>query len=57
MTTVRSILTTLLAMLREIFDEAAYERFLRAKGAAASSDSYCHFLQDRHAPGTPRRCC
>ncbi len=46
-----------IAILREIFDEAAYRRFLQRTGQAASRSSYRDFL--RQAPGAkPRpRCC
>ncbi len=53
----RSLFATLRAMLAEIFDEAAYQRFLRTEGVASSADAYRHFLQHRHAPGVARRCC
>ncbi len=44
--------------LREIFDEAAYERFLVQRQAAPSRESYAKFVRDREAAGTPRaRCC
>jgi hypothetical protein len=32
-----------LAALREIFDEAAYARFLRRTGVASSSEAYAEF--------------
>ena len=35
-----------LAMLREIFDEAAYERFLLRKQMASSSTAYAAFRQE-----------
>ncbi len=36
-----------LATLREIFDEAAYERFLARQGAVASRESYAEFADER----------
>jgi hypothetical protein len=48
---------TLLSVLREIFDESAYRRFLRGTGQAPSRASYSEFLAQRYA-GKPRpRCC
>ena len=48
---------TFLAVLREIFDESAYRRFLRRTGQPASRSSYRDFLAQRYA-GKPRpRCC
>jgi hypothetical protein len=46
-----------MAILREIFDEAAYRRFLQRTGQPASRSSYRDFL--RQTPGgKPRpRCC
>ncbi len=46
-----------MAILREIFDEAAYRRFLQRTGQPASRSSYGDFL--RQTPGAkPRpRCC
>jgi hypothetical protein len=42
---------------REIFDEAAYERFLTRTGRAQSCKSYAEFWRERQA-GRPRpRCC
>ena len=46
------------ATLREIFDEAAYERFLRSHALANSAESYAHFQRDRGATQERRpRCC
>lgn len=48
---------TFIAILREIFDESAYRRFLQRTGQAASRASYRDFLAQRHG-GRPRpRCC
>jgi len=35
------------AVLREIFDEAAYERFQNRMGVEAGRDSYSQFLRER----------
>lgn len=47
-----------LCVLREIFDENAYARFLAREGAASSRDSYAAFLREREAVVQRRpRCC
>jgi len=47
----------LLAALREIFDEAAYERFLKRACLESSPDAYDRFWRERDG-GRPRpRCC
>ncbi len=46
------------ATLREIFDEAAYERYLRRCGTSASSKSYADFTEHIRAHRERRpRCC
>jgi hypothetical protein len=46
------------AMLREIFDEAAYGRFLARTGNHRSSASYREFLREREtATASKPRCC
>jgi hypothetical protein len=48
----------LTCMLREIFDEAAYARFLKRTGSTASRASYAAFCREREcAPVRPTRCC
>lgn len=37
---------TLMAVLREIFDEAAYSRFLNRAGMASSSAAYAAFRRE-----------
>ena len=55
---VRQITSTLLATLREIFDESAYERFLARHGVASSVSSYARFCREREAAKVRRpRCC
>jgi hypothetical protein len=52
------ITRTLLAALREIFDESAYERFLVRQGLASSVASYARFCREREAAKARRpRCC
>jgi hypothetical protein len=49
---------TLLATLREIFDENAYARYLARVNATASRASYAAFLAERRAAELQRiRCC
>lgn len=46
------------AALREIFDEAAYARFLARTGQASSRAAYAGFLRERAASHERRpRCC
>jgi hypothetical protein len=48
----------LLATLREIFDEAAYERFLRRTQMASSAQAYSSFRQEFEEAKTRRpKCC
>ena len=42
----RDFLATAVATLREIFDEAAYVRFLSRAGVASSSASYAEFRRE-----------
>ena len=47
-----------LAVLREIFDEAAYERFLIRHGLEANSEGYAAFRRDHEDRKARRpRCC
>ena len=54
----KKILALLIAAAREIFDEAAYARFLERKGLANSRASYAAFLREQHTAKcrTPRCC-
>jgi hypothetical protein len=46
------------AMLREIFEEAAYERFCVREGVALTSASYAKFLREsEQARPQKARCC
>jgi hypothetical protein len=48
----------LLATLREIFDEAAYTRFLQRTQLAPSREAYAAFWQEREKTCARRpRCC
>jgi hypothetical protein len=55
---VHGFLAITFAALREIFDEAAYARFLRRTGMASSSGAYAAFRRE-FEEGTMRRpkCC
>ena len=45
-------------MLREIFDEAAYARFLERSQMASSPQAYDSFLRERESAAAKRvRCC
>jgi hypothetical protein len=49
---------TLLATLREIFDEGAYARFLNRAGMSASRESYAAFRREFEESKMRRpRCC
>lgn len=49
---------TILEVLREIFDEAAYARFLAAHNLPCSRESYAHYLRDSNSARERRpRCC
>jgi hypothetical protein len=54
---VMRVIGILVATLREIFDEAAYARFLGREGQV-SRESYAAFLREREAKTARRaRCC
>ena len=54
----KRIAAILLAIVREIFDEAAYARFLQRNGKPASRASYAAFLRETQlARATRPRCC
>jgi hypothetical protein len=46
---------TVRAMLREIFDETAFERYCAREGVARSREAYAEFLRESKAPRV--RCC
>lgn len=50
--------TVLVAALREIFDESAYERFLARQRIQSSPDAYGDFLRESEAARARRpKCC
>jgi hypothetical protein len=57
-TRIKKFLRTVLATLREIFDENAYQRFLERTGDTVSVRSYREFQQEREKGiATRPRCC
>jgi hypothetical protein len=58
MNVLRQVFGIFVAMAREIFDEAAYSRFLASHHAAASRSSYAAFLREQEGLKARRpRCC
>jgi hypothetical protein len=54
----RKITTTLMATLREIFDESAYTRFLAQHEVSSSPGAYAAFLREQEATKARRpKCC
>jgi hypothetical protein len=54
----RQIAATLIATLREIFDESAYTRFLAQHGMSSCPNSYAAFLRDQERIKACRpKCC
>ena len=54
----RRALAVLRDMLREIFDESAYARFLQRTQLASSREAYAAFCRDRENSSARRaRCC
>jgi hypothetical protein len=55
---IRQGFTVLLAALREIFDEAAYHRFLVRHKLVPSTETYADFCREHHQGKVRRpRCC
>ena len=55
---IRSFVATAVAMLREIFDEAAYVRFLNRDGITSSSETYAAFRREFEEAKVRRpKCC
>jgi hypothetical protein len=55
---IAKVALTLLAALREIFDESAYDRFLLRTHASRSIASYREFTRERDAATLKKpRCC
>ena len=58
MTRLQTALRTLMATLREIFDEGAYARFLARTHRDSSPEAYAAFWRERESNQKPRpRCC
>ena len=57
MMTARSALRILISALREIFDEAAYARFLERTHMASSPSAYAAFWRERENNAPKPRCC
>jgi len=54
----RNFLRTIFNILREIFDESAYERFLLRTHSSPSVTSYREFMREREEAMARRpRCC
>jgi hypothetical protein len=55
---VRQIAATIVATLREIFDESAYSRFLASHGLSSSPAAYAAFLREHeNVKGRRAKCC
>jgi hypothetical protein len=58
MNPLRRVGTILLAMLREIFDESAYARFLSRHGLTSSVEAYAAFVREAEIVKARKpRCC
>jgi len=58
MKSIKQVLTTILAMLREIFDESAYRRYLEKNRLQSSRKAYAGFLREHELVKARRpRCC
>jgi hypothetical protein len=58
MKAIRGALRAIWSLLRELSDEAAYERFLQDRGAAPSPEQWRHFCRHRLAAKYQRpKCC
>jgi len=56
--TIVDLSSTAVAMLREIFDEAAYARFLSRAGTPSSSEAYAAFRREFEEAKVRRpKCC
>jgi hypothetical protein len=55
---IRTFFRILRAVLREIFDESAYSRFLAQRGMASSVTTYAEFLRETEQRRARKpRCC
>ena len=52
------LFSLMVRILREVFDESAYARFLKRRGLASSRESYAEFWREREIvkARTPRCC-
>jgi hypothetical protein len=57
MTSLKRALRILMNTLREIFDEAAYARFLERTQMASSPSAYAAFWRERENKAPKPRCC
>ena len=57
MTCLKKTVTILFSALREIFDEAAYSRFLQRTNMASSPEAYAAFWHEREGKAPKPRCC
>jgi hypothetical protein len=58
MTTARKIIATIVATLREIFDESAYARFLARHAMSSCPSAYTAFLREQEMIKARRpKCC
>jgi hypothetical protein len=58
MKSIQTFFQVVLATLREIFDENAYQRFLLRTSSVPSVESYSKFVRERDAAMSKRpRCC
>jgi hypothetical protein len=54
----KNLMATLIAVVREIFDESAYARFLTRTSSSSSAQAYSTFLHEQEASKARRpRCC
>lgn len=57
MTNLKQTLRILINTLQEIFDEAAYTRFLQRTKTASSPAAYATFWRERESRAPKPRCC
>ena len=57
MTSLKQVALILIRTLREIFDEAAYTRFLQRTQMVSSPASYAAFWRERESSAPKPRCC
>ena len=53
---IQSFIALVTTMLKEIFDENAYSRFLDRESRTPSAAAYAEFVQEKHSAPI-RRCC